>query len=184
MQALVACEKKMENISYRIGVFCGIFFGVVIIGIITRLCRKDKKLWSVYDERQQIARGKAYKYGFFTFLFELVYLMVIAPTLTAYISMNIQCFLALVIGVLVYAIYCILNEAYFGVNDTMTKWSLMFGLIGAFNLIIGFIAFFEHEPNLAEDYPNGLTNIICGFMMVICFATVMIKAQLNKREED
>ena len=58
------------NGFYLVGMLCGIVAAIIVAVLITQFGKKfeNKNLPAEYDERQKLARGKAFQAGFFTLL--------------------------------------------------------------------------------------------------------------------
>ena len=56
------------NIGKAVGLSLGIIVGLIICIFVFKFANKDKKILTKYDERQQVARGKAYMYGFWAMM--------------------------------------------------------------------------------------------------------------------
>ena len=54
------------NIAYIIGVIVGVAVGLVLTFLLIRYSRTDKKIKPKYDERQELIRGRGFKYAFYT----------------------------------------------------------------------------------------------------------------------
>ena len=71
----------------NLGILFGIFFGLILSVILLKVCNKNKKVRSEYDERQNVVRGRAYKYGFYAICF---YLAIVAILPIANISLPLD----------------------------------------------------------------------------------------------
>ena len=63
--------------SYSFGFAVGILVAIIICVVLFKLLNTDKKIKTQYDERQQEIRGRAYKYSFYTVIFEEAIIMLI-----------------------------------------------------------------------------------------------------------
>ncbi|MBP2057567.1 putative membrane protein [Lactobacillus colini] len=104
----------------------GIF--MIIIGFMVVMILIKKK--GNFDERQEIIRGRGYKYGFITT--DLLALAILYINITSYkISTVIAISLSIIIGAVVTSIYDIFNHAYFRVSDKRgTSMGAVFLLMG------------------------------------------------------
>ena len=57
------------SVSYIIGVVVGFVLIFGIMFFVSKQLNADKSMKTKYDERQQIVRGDAYKYSFWTMVF-------------------------------------------------------------------------------------------------------------------
>lgn len=168
----------MEISSYHWGFLAGVVVGVIILLIVCVV--KKKKLGTCeFDERQQFARGKAYKYGFFTLLIYLFLYGVLHDITEYYFGKNlVGISLGICIGVTVFAVVSIWNNAYFSMQENPKRFVLLFALIGILNLGIG-ISHILHPDELV-DY--GYINLFIGVMTLVILAALGLRAQRNKQE--
>lgn len=111
----------MEKYTY--GVIFGFFFiSLVLTGCLIR-SRNSGRNAGHYDERQNMVRGTGYKISFITvILLNLFYALVFFGATKDIVSPQFVMMAIVFIGILVYTIYCIFNDAYVQVGQKMTKW--------------------------------------------------------------
>lgn len=167
------------------GIIIGAIIGIILVILILKVTKTDGDIKCKYDERQELVRGKGFKYAFFTLLF---YNSAAACLIAAFKEIPIDSSGFLMIGViiqlLVYVIYAIWNEAYFSLNENPQKVMVALALIGLFNLFIGIYQIAE-----GRFLENGLLtfrsmNFFLGIAMVIVFIVLAVKQICRRREED
>ncbi len=169
----------MYNFGYVIGIIVGVLVGVGIFALIVRYTRGS---WGItkskYDERQRIAMGKAYRDGFYVILAGVLLVGALAriPEIEAISSMLYTTVAFL--GVEVFAIGCILRDAYMGLNDNAKKWTLCFLLIAAANILPAINIY--QEDGLAGAW----LNILCVFLLISSIAVYWTRAFLRKSDID
>ena len=62
------------------GLPVGIMVGLVLVVILLKYINRDKKLKTEYDERQKIARGRSYMFGFYALVISNVIMLVVGAT--------------------------------------------------------------------------------------------------------
>ena len=129
---------KMST-SYGAGLALGIATALIIFFIIKKFLKKSVK--GSFDERQELVRGRGYKYACFTMLGMLT-LDLLLESFDAFetlpVTRMLAIFIMILVGVMVYALYCIKNDSYFGVGtDTRTYRAVMWIVIVC-NAISGF----------------------------------------------
>ena len=164
------------------GIAIGIFVGLVICVILFRYMNKDKKILTKYDERQIVARGKAYMYGFWAIVIAATIVMlldmagiVIASSLTKY-------FFILFVGMIAQITYSIWHDAYYGINTNRKRFAVICivaaicNLLGAIGPMIGgeFI-----KDGVVSD--SG-TNLLCFILMVTVGVELFIKSRKENTE--
>ena len=122
---------KIMNSDYAAGLAVGIIAAIVFFGIIWKF--NKNKMKGKFDERQELVRGRGYKYACFTLL-GLLTLDLLLESFRAFeilpVTRELFLFFILLVGVMVYALYCIRNDSYFGVGmDTRTYRAVMWIVI-------------------------------------------------------
>ena len=169
-----------RSVYYYLGLAAGIALGVIIVAIAWRI-RKKKGLSCAYDERQIAARGKAYKYGFFTFLiYFALYGVFQMFTEGKYVTSLSGITIGICVAVFVFASNAVWNDAYFSVQESPSYYMWLFFAVGLMNLVNGARGLLGHgEEGMFEE------NIMClsvGVMFVLLMAVVVVKRQKDKKE--
>lgn len=171
--------------SMSIGVICGVLVGVVLVAFILKATKTDGTMKCKYDERQQIVRGKGFKYGFFTLMiYNFLYAAVESSMERRYMDTWTAMILGIAAGVLVYVSYCIWNEGYFSLNESPKRVMIAFVLIAAINLVLGGIQIRRGGVIVDGVLTAQCMNLICGGMFLIVFAVLFAKRIRNKREAE
>ena len=162
----------------------GIMVGVMIAAWL--LSRKSWKKECEYDEMQLKIRARGYQIGFYTalllmlvliLLWELNWLTVATPGFAIYT--------ALIISVTVFAIYCILNDAFLAIRGNANRYFWLFGLIIAIEGIVT-----VRNISNGEMLENGKLTFGSGApaVMAVCFLAILItlfvKTVRNRKEAD
>ncbi len=168
----------------RIAVIVGVVLGLLLVVIMLASTKTNNTLKGNYDERQEIVRGKGFKYGFFTILicnvwFALTDTIEILQFAEPAAAMG----LSVIVGVLVSACYCIWNDGYFALNENRKALLICFAVLGIVNISLGII-----NLRTGNGFVNGsLTirglNLFCGIMFLIVFAVIACK-KIKDRGED
>lgn len=173
--------------SRSIGFFLGLcllsILSVIIILFICSRINNDKNVVTKYDERQQLVRGKGYKYAYYSLLIELLlYFIFKTSGLELPVKEIVMIFILAVISIMIHTIYCVFNDGYFGINNNPKQYYIMFGVIGLFNVFIGIM-----NTTSGRLYSDGkldlpACNYICGIMFVVLGASIFIKHLISKSE--
>lgn len=171
--------------EYALGVGCGIIFGLILLAVILKLTKTDGFMKCKYDERQQLVRGRGFKYAFFTLMFYNVFYGILDVALEKRVMDNFTgMIIGIVLGAMVYAIYCIWNDGYFSLNENPRRVRIAFFAIGVFNLALAFWSI--AHGTVMED--GILTfrgaNLFCGIMMLIICGVSFAKQQSTQKETD
>ncbi|MBR1815258.1 MAG: hypothetical protein IJ763_01005 [Lachnospiraceae bacterium] len=168
--------------SYRAGFVFGVIFALIFF-IFFFIFKKKRSNKAEYDERQELVRGRGYKLGFFTFaICNMVILCLSDGDHVEYIDVDAAMIISVLISVVVFAIYCIINDGYFGLVEKPLSSILMLLGIGIMNFAIGF-------ANRSEWVVDGrlkfsIVSPACGIALFVVSAAGLIKLGLNKREEE
>lgn len=165
--------------EYMLGFLVGVLVVALIVVVVHRVCNRGwKPRRCQYDERQQRARGLAYRNGFWTavaflLLWELLQIAEIPlPPTMLVLALGLM----IVLGV--FAVSCILLDAYLGLRDNPQRTVLLLVLVMVINL-------FSASVNFTYNREEGLwwLNLAFGVVMVIMLAALGVKALLRRRED-
>jgi hypothetical protein len=160
----------------KLVVFAVIF--VILVVILQKKTAKD------FDERQNILRGNAFRRAFFAMAFIALLYSNIALTLGPFMEDGVSEILLVCIGADVFAVDCILHDAFFTVKEK--PWLSM--------LCTAFLAAL-HGTNGMRDFRRGLmvkdgllTLSVVYFMLaadfIVLFLAVVIKAYVIKGDAE
>lgn len=176
-----------KSLSYALGVIAGILLVFLVYGILTVVAKRRGKCANAqFDERQVVARGRAYRYAFFTVLFYLLAwgLFELAADVRLWDTYT-GCFLGVFLSVTVFAVMAILNDAYFAVNEKPAIYLGIFALvtvlnlgIGAWNLATGGAPIVEHGMLTYHS-----VNLLVGGMFLVILIVAAIRVWQGKRED-
>lgn len=176
-----------QSLSYVLGVIVGILFVVLFYTLFAIAAKRRGKCANVqFDERQVVARGKAYRYAFFTVLFYLLAwgLFELATGARLWDTYT-GCFLGVFLSITVFAVVAILNDAYFAVNERPATYLGIFALVTVLNLGTGIWNLGTGESPVIE---NGMLtyhsiNLLVGGMFFIILIVAAIRVWQGKRED-
>ena len=176
-----------KSLSYALGVIAGILLVFLVYGILMVVTKPRGKCANAqFDERQVVARGRAYRYAFFTVLFYLLGwgLFELAADIRLWDTYT-GCFLGVFLSVTVFAVVAILNDAYFAVNEKPATYLGIFALvmvlnlgIGVWNLVTGGDPIVEHGMLTYHS-----VNLLVGGMFLVILIVAAIRVWQGKRED-
>lgn len=176
-----------KSLSYVLGVIAGILLVFLVYGILRVVTKRRGKCANAqFDERQVVARGRAYRYAFFTVLFYLLGwgLFELAADIRLWDTYT-GCFLGVFLSVTVFAVVAILNDAYFAVNEKPATYLGIFALVTVLNLGIGVWNLATGGEPIVE---HGIltyhsVNLLVGGMFLIITIVAAVRVWQGKRED-
>ena len=179
----------MKSTEYAAGLAVGIIVALILFLIIWRF--NKKKLKGQFDERQELVRGRGYKYASFTLL-SLVTLDLLLEGFGAFETLpftrELFLFFVILAGVMVYALYCIKNDSYFGVGmDTRTYRAIMWVVIvcNAISAVSGLMnGGAMVDGKLAFGPWAALIFVIAFIILMISLKVRSRRADLEEAEEE
>jgi len=167
------------SVNYLIGIIVGLVVAVFII----KACNKNNKFKSDYDERQQIKRGKSYCYGMYTAWILLGILMMLdLVEVKIPAEPSVIYFTVVMVSLLVQTVYAILNDAYFGMNNRIKTYCMVFLILTVINGGVGIL--YAVNGKLIE---NGLLcfrvlNLEIAVAFVIMAIVLFVKSKMKSEE--
>lgn len=162
----------------------GALVGFVIAFILIKVCNTNKKTKTEWDERQQLERGKAYKYGFIVAV-AYMFLQGLVPLDTLpYMNNMMVSLIGGFIAIAVFSVISIWKDANFGMNSDVKKYTVLYVVLGLFNGVIGIMA--AVAGHIVEDgelqFP--FINLGIGVLFLLIGIELVVKHNLNKAEEE
>lgn len=171
------------NMAYVLGLICGIGMGIIVLFIILKLTKTDGRIKCKYDERQKIARGKAYAIAFWTLVgYNGLYGIYSAFTKKVVVEPVCGLTIGICIAAVVQISYCIWQDAYFSLNEDKKKLFLTFSVLGCANIVIGIITLID-----GKWFEDGVLTIRClnmvvGFLFIVIGIVYFVKKACSKNE--
>lgn len=175
----------MQNkIAYAVG----LLVGIAVVAVWAAVSRKKVK--NQYDERQLLARGRAYRAAFYTML---LYLM--ADGSFQYVTGRVWCghyagcMLAVALGGGVFATCCIAGDAYFTLYEHPKTFLLLTGgaLVALLALelpmyLTGSYALFENGM-LSDEAVPAIAVVMVLWIYLACALRLLLR-RLNEAKDD
>lgn len=164
-----------DNSAYILGVLTGLLLVVLISTVIHIKVNKGNKS---YDERQQLARGRAAQYGFWVTTFYMLIVGILKPE---GIPMDTLMYIGACLGLFIFGCICIIKDAYFTISIQTTTAKVLFCsllfLASILNLLLGIFG---------NSYGNTvyLLNLMLGIMLAVLLLILFGKLYYDKKKED
>ncbi|MGN0277283.1 MAG: hypothetical protein ACI4CZ_08820 [Hominisplanchenecus sp.] len=170
---------------YGMGVVCGILVGLLLMVVFLKLTKTDGSLKCKYDERQQLVRGKGFQYAFFTLMIydvlfgirEEVFGFRLVEDMTGV-------FIGIILGCMVYAVYCIWHDGYYSLNENRGRVQIVFLLIGLVNFLLSLRGIIH--GTMMEDgvLTAPFSNLFCAVLMFALCGVTFVKGRIAGKETD
>ena len=171
-----------HSFEYNFGLLVGVLVGALVgVGIVALLF-KLKVMDMTFDERQERARGQAYKYGFWTLIACLLLYGFSDMVLGRWCDVITGVMLCVAAAMIVFASVCIVKDAYLSLKEKPRKIMALFTVITAVNLLIGGMNW--KSGRVVEDgvLTYGAVNGICGVATLTILMVYVVNYLLAKRE--
>ncbi len=175
------------SVGFAVGMICALLAGVLLIVVLMRAMKKKgmQNDRCKFDERQELVRGKGGKYAFFTLMiYNAVYGFADMLFGLYFVENIVGIFFGVLLGILVYVIYCIWNEGYIALNEDRGKVIVIFAVLGVLNFVIATVEFLEGTVVRDGVLTFRSMNLFCGLMMVIILGAMALKERCRKKEEE
>lgn len=149
----------------------GIFYFIILVVIIAIVIFESKTKRKNYDERQELIRGRGYKYGFIAAVIASL-VMLYLDLYNIKISTNVTILVPLYAGIFVISIYDIINHAYFGTNEKrQLSVGIIFLIIGVLDGYLTWQSWIVNK-NLMENIPSILLS---GYFLIVGIVILCVK---------
>ena len=168
-----------HSLGYIFGLLVGILVGVGIIALLFKL----KVMDLTFDERQERARGQAYKYGFWTLITCLLLYGFSDQIFGRWCDVLVGAILCIAAALMVFASVCIVKDAYLSLKEKPRAIMTLLTVISALNLAIGVINWKSGQVVKDGVLTYSAVNGICGIMMLAILGVYLVNYLLAKRED-
>lgn len=171
--------------EYLWGVLIGFLVSFGIVYLLITVLRKRRGGHGQYDERQTLVQGRAYKASLFTLLF---YLLAVGLfdlfTGIRWCSLFVCVMIGICLSIGVYAMICIVNDAYISVREKPRFTLLLLTVVSVMNLVPG-IANLLHPGYLLTGgiLNEHITNLLVGVLLLALAIGLLLRILRSKREE-
>ncbi len=174
------------NNGKMLGVGIGIIAGLIISFFVLKAINKDGKVKTEYDEMQKLIRGKAYMYAFWAVIAcEGLLCFLTSGSFSLPLDGYTLHFMVILVGVLVQVSYCIWNDAYIGLNNSMGRFAAVSIIISLVNF--AFAGFSIAEGTMVKDgvLQSTSINLLVAVLFIVIGLEILIKKIAdNGQKED
>ena len=171
------------NTEMALGFVTGVLLVAIVCTVIAKMAKKKGSVGrGEYDERQQIARGKAFTWAYATLLIYLAAWMVFRTMEIPFFMESDSVWAGALLSIAVFVGYAIFHDAYFKASESPKTWIVIICACGLLNLVIG-IGRLLRGASLADKINNNM-NLFVGLLLVATLVMLLIKRAMDRREGD
>ena len=171
------------NTAMALGFVTGILVVAIVCTVMAKMAKKKGCIGKgKYDERQQIARGRAFTWAYATLLVYLAVWMVFRSMDIPFFMEGVSVIIGALLSIAVFVGYSIFHDAYFKASESPRTWLIIISAVSLLNLGIGMGKLLRGETIADRLYNNF--NLFVGALFVVVLACVVVKRTLDRREED
>ena len=171
------------NTAMALGFVTGILIVAIVCTVMAKMAKKKGCVGrGKYDERQQIARGKAFTWAYAVLLVYLAVWMVFRTMEIPFFMEGASVIIGALLSIAVFVGYSIFHDAYFKASESPRTWLIIISAVSLLNLGIGMGKLLRGETIADRLYNNF--NLFVGALFVVVLACVVVKRTLDRREED
>jgi len=168
-----------SDLVMTLGMLVGLIIGVRVVVFLFR----KKVVDLTFDERQELARGKAYQYGFMTLMACVVLYGAADSICGKFCDTLTGCTICIGIAMVVFASICIWKDAYMSLREKPGTIMIVFGIVTVINLAIGVL--YWADGSLFE---NGMLTIrgvnpVVGVMTFVIMIVYGVDRLVKRKEE-
>lgn len=168
----------------HLGIMVGLLVGFAAGLLVVMLLFKKRILDCTFDERQERARGVAFKYGFFALMFSIILYGMLDMALGRWCDAMAGASLCMCVGILVFSVTCIVKDAYLSLREEPRYVITLFAVISALNIVLGGIHICGGD--LVEDgvLTFRCTNLAIGITTAMVLVVYIVNFLLRSRETE
>lgn len=158
----------------------GFITGALILLIIWFVNKKQGQKCE-YDERQEMERGKGFKYGFYTLLiYDMVFGVAYMESIPTWCDPFVGNFIGVILALMVFGVYCIWNEAYATLQQGPQAVYFCFGCLGFAQIMVGISNYKTRGLFVDGKLSTVSCNFMLGFAFVVFFITYFVRNYVNR----
>ena len=175
----------MYDLGKTFGFSAGLIAGLVVAIVVIILLNKNHKLKSDYDERQEMIRGKSYKYGFFTVMIYEALMLCLSVGGFPNIAIEQYVFhtFGIFLGITVYCAHAIMNGAYWARNNNVKTTIIVMIVLFVINVLPVIAAATSGITTVSGYVDFPFINLFCSIMIAVLGVVGIIRHSLDVKEE-
>ena len=170
------------NTAWWIGFAVGIMIVAVVCAVVARMARRKGVGKGEYDERQQIARGRAFTWAYATLLVYLALWMILRGLEVPFFMESLSVAVGALLSIAVFVGYSVFHDAYFKASESPRAWIVIICAIGLLNTGIGLHHLLTGATLRERLYEN--MNLFVGLLLVATLAFIVIKRAMDRHSAE
>lgn len=169
----------------NMGVIVGIFFGLCLAVLLLWVCNRKGQIRTQYDERQKLVRAGGYKIGFWVItIYECVLAILGIGEVVIPVEAPVLHFGGIICGITALGIYSVWKDAYWGLNNDKRRYTILFVVCGAINLLSGVMSIVDGRIMNDGMVSLPAMNLLCGLMILVLGIALGVKSLVSKDAEE
>ena len=148
------------------------------------LLRKERGGGKHYDERQLVLRANGTRIGFFvTMIAEMLVLMLTEFEVIPLTSVTLAVFVALMVGAVTFAVYCIVKDVFFSIGDKGRSYRILCAVIVLLDGAAA-VSRFADGTILKDGVPTfeSCNTLVLALSFLVILVALLVRK--NSGEED
>ena len=181
--------QNRTGISLFLGVVTGLLFVRLFLVISKNADKSETKCDEeqehvLYDERQELVRGRAYTYGFYTFgIYNGILSILSMGDIPLPAEQGVLFFVGIVIAGAVTITYSILKDGYFALNENRKTLLFSFCIVTIINFVGGMNSLHVGTIIRNGKLSLGSMHFFCCGLFLYIFILLVVKSLMDKRED-
>lgn len=174
---------KQDVPMIQIAVILGMLLGFCLVAIILTLAIKGEDKQARFDERQELVRGRGFKYAFGGFfMWNIAVFVLDMMQIDLHMSLSVSSMTCACVGAIIYAVYCIWNDGYFALNQKRGVILTTIGIGGLVNLGLAINSIMKGYFWIDNQVTFYAVSLVCGIMCVVIWIALFAKGIKDRKE--
>jgi len=168
-----------------VSVLMGIVIGLLLVRFFLVMTKTGDHAKAEYDERQELIRGKGYKYGFIALAFyNALAALLHFSEIDLPLDQGVQTVVGILLAAAVMITYNIRNDGYFALNEKRGTLIVIFIIVCLLNLVCGINNLHMGTVIIDGKLAIGSLNFFCMVFLIYTLGVLFIKTAADKREDE
>lgn len=159
--------------------------GLLIAALFFLIIKTNDKVFSEYDERQELVRGRAFRYAYLS-LFSYIVLTAVLSVMNINIPVEPTMLSLIGVGIsdVILMTILILNDGYFALNESRKSLIVIIAIALLFNTFASINNIMSNAVIVNGILTESAINIEVVILLVYPLALLLVKSRLDNREDN